>query len=234
MQPGMPEADPFRPVPSPALRAGDEAFNENIAAASKELTAFLLAQYKDRNGSIHASSVVGAAAALTGEFAQRATGISLAPGKLGYVFGDSINGILFEDAAKEQATIWDCLVLAARDAGLSDKDIPDPVEVIKNVVGAVGGPSFPPITVPPQYFPHEYSPNACVRLRPKVIDIADRLDLSRRDLALALAMTTYAIILLTRDTLPPAMGVRLAAEIAFGVAKMSPLTAPLGDPVALS
>lgn len=227
--PGTLEMDFLRRVEAPSLQSSQgDAFNPKIAIASKELTTFLLAQYRDRNGSIHAASVVGAAAALTGEFAQRASGISLAEGKAGYVFGDLVNGVLIEDTAQGQPTVWDCLLLAARDAGVAERDIPDPVDVIKNVVAAIGGPSFPPITVPQQCFPHEYSPNACVRLRPKVIDIADSLDLPRRDLAVALAMATYSLILLTREVLPPAIGVRLATEISFGVAKMSPLTAPIG------
>ena len=124
--------------------------------------------------------------------------------------------------------MWECLLRAAKDAGVPEADVPDPIAVIKNVVDAVGGPSFPPLTVPERHHPREYSPNACVRLRPGITDIADRLDLSRRDLALGLAMATHCLILLTKDTLPPAIGVRLAAEISFGVAKMSPLTAALG------
>ena len=119
--------------------------------------------------------------------------------------------------------MWDCLRRAGRDAGLSERDIVDPIEVIRNVAAAVGGPSFPPLTVPTEHYPHEYSPNACVRLRPKVIAIADRLELSRRDLAIGLAMAIYGLILLTKDVIPPAISVRLAAEIVFGVAKMTPV-----------
>jgi hypothetical protein len=205
-----------------------EPFNPKTLAASQEFVALLLAEYGDRNGHVHAPSVIGAAAALTGEFAQRAGGVSLDTRKPGYVFGDAVNEVLLEGAEKGRATVWDCLQRAGRDAGLSEREIVDPIEVIKNVAAAVGGPSFPPLTVPSEHYPHEYSPNACVRLRPKVIAIADRLDLSRRDLAIGLAMAIYGLILLTRETVPPAISVRLAAEIVFGVAKMNPLTAVLG------
>jgi hypothetical protein len=204
-----------------------EPFNPKTLAAAQEFTALLLAEYGDGEGRIHAPSVIGAAAALTGEFAQRAGGISLEKAKPGYVFADAINEVLLEGAEKGRATVWDCLQRAGRDAGLSEREIVDPIEVIKNVAAAVGGPSFPPLTVPREHYPHEYSPNACVRLRPKVIAIADRLDLSRRDRAIGLAMAIHGLILLTKDVVPAAISLRLGAEIVFGVAKMNPLSAVL-------
>ena len=226
-----PESPRPRPqaVAAPPLQPHQpEPFNPHTLAASQEFVALLLAEYGGGNGQVHAPSVIGAAAALTGEFAQRAGDIRFDTGKPGYVFGDAINEVLLEGAEKGRATVWDCLRRAGRDAGLSERDIVDPIEVIRNVAAAVGGPSFPPLTVPTEHYPHEYSPNACVRLRPKVIAIADRLELSRRDLAIGLAMAIYGLILLTKDVIPPAISVRLAAEIVFGVAKMTPLTAALG------
>lgn len=228
-QPPRPQPDGARTVPAPPLQPPDpEPFNPNIIAASQDFLPFLLAEYADDNGMVHAPTAIGAAAALTGEFAQRAGDVPFGEGRPGYVFGDQINDILIEGMEKGRVTVWDCLRRAARDCGVPETDIPDPIGIIKNVADAVGGPSFPPLTVPRQHYPREYSPNACVRLRPKVIAIADRFDLSRRDLAIALAMTAYGLILFAKDTVPPAVAVRLAAEIAFGVAKMAPLTAPIG------
>jgi hypothetical protein len=226
-RPEPPRARP-QAVQSPPLQPHEgEPFNPRTLAASQEFVALLLAAYGDGEGRVHAPSVIGAAAALTGEFAQRAGDIPSGTGKPGYVFGDAINAVLLEDADKGRATVWACLQRAGRDAGLSERDIVDPIEVIRNVAAAVGGPSFPPLTVPKEHYPHEYSPNACVRLRPKVIAIADRLELSRRDLAIGLAMAIHGLILLTRDAVPPAISVRLAAEIVLGVAKMNPLAAVL-------
>jgi hypothetical protein len=218
-----------RTVEPPSLQSPEpEQVNANAFPASKEFTRLLLANYGDRNGNVHAPSVIGAAAALTGEFAQRAGGVALNTGKPGYVFGDAINAVLLEGGENGQVTVWHCLQRAARDAGLAERDLFDPIDVVKNIANAVGGPSFPPLTVPRQHYPHEYSPNACVRLRPRVIAIADQFNLSRRDLAIALAISIYQLILLTKDVLPPAVSVRLAAEIAFGVAKMNPLNEVIG------
>jgi hypothetical protein len=227
-----PRPEPSRPQPqavhAPPLQPHEpESFHPKLLAAAQEFNALLLAEYGDGDGQVHAPTIIGAAAALTGEFAQHAGGISLDTGKPAYVIGDAVNVILLEDAGNGRATVWGCLQRAGRDAGLSEQEIVDPIEVIRNVAAAVGGPSFPPLTVPREHYPHEYSPNACVRLRPKVIAIADRLDLSRRDLVIGLGMALYGLILLTQQVIPPAISVRLAAEIAFGVAKMSPLNQPI-------
>ena len=225
-QPPQPEIP--RAVEAPPLQAPEpEPFNANLQPASKEFIAFLLGEYAG-GGMVHAESVIGAAAALTGEFAQRASGAAISTGKPGYIFGDAINDVLIEGAAHGRPTVWACIEQAALVADLQRIEIPDPIDVLKRVADAVGGPEFPPLTVPKRHYPHEYSPNACVRLRPRVTAIADRLDLSRRDLCIALAMATGGLIVITRDTLPPAISVRLAAEIAFGAAKMAPLNEPIG------
>ena len=226
-QPPQPETP--RAVAAPPLQGPEpEAFNSNILPASKELIAFLLASYDSSSGLVHAESIIGAAAALTGEFAQRAAGVPFGNGKPGYVFGDAINDVLIEGAAHGRSTVWACIEQAALVADVPRSEIPDPIEVMKKVADAVGGPEFPPLTVPKRHYPHEYSPNACIRLRPRVTAIADSLDLSRRDLCIALAMATGGLIVITRQTVPPAVSVRLAVEIAFGVAKMAPLNEPIG------
>jgi len=224
-----PQPAPLHTVEAPQLQGPEpEAFNTNILPASKEFIAFMMGRYDSGGGLIHAESVIGAAAALTGEFAQRAAGVPFGNGQPGYIFGDAINEVLIEGAAQGRATVWDCIAHAARSAGLRESEIPDPVAVMQAVAAAAGGPEFPPLTVPKKHYPHEYSPNACVRLRPHVLKIADRYDLSRRDLCIALAMATGGLIQITKDTLPPVISVRLAAEIAFGVAKMAPLNEPIG------
>jgi hypothetical protein len=229
VQPAQPSPEPLRAVDAPPVQpAAPEAFNANIVPASKEFMAFLLGRYDSGDGLIHAESVIGAAAALTGEFAQRAAVGSLGTGKPGYIFGDAINDLLIEGKARGRATVWDCIVHAARSTGLRESDIPDPIAVMKTVALAIGGPEFPPMTVPQKHYPHEYSPNACVRLRPHILKIADRYDLTREDLCIALAMATAGLIGMTKDALPPVIGVRLATEIAFGVAKMAPLNEAIG------
>jgi hypothetical protein len=201
--------------------------SENIPVAVKEFVELLLAAYGGVSGHVHAETVIGGAAALTGEFAQRATGLSITPGDPLVMFGDAINDVLIEGASHGRVTVWQCIERAARDAGVTPHEMPDPLAVMRNVAGAVGSKSFPPLTVPERHYPKEWSPNACARLRGRIVPVAGQLDLSRHDLAIALAMATGALIRLNRGVLPPAIGARLAIEIAFGVARMAPIADPI-------
>jgi hypothetical protein len=186
----------------------------HTAEAAKSLIALLLATYT-HGGTVHAETVIGAAAALAGEFAQRAADPSEPY---------AINDILFEGAARGRPTMWACIEQAATDADVPSSDRPDPATVLKRIDSS--GAVFPPVTVPERHYPLEH-PSACVRLRPRVIDIADRFDLSRRDLAFALGMATAGLIERNGDDLPPAVAIRLAAEIMFGRA-MAPLAEAAG------
>src|SRR3954454_24925574 len=125
VQPSQPAS--LRRVAAPPLHGPEPAaFNSNILLASKEFIAFLLARYDSGGGLIHAESIIGAAAALTGEFAQRAAGVPFGNGKPGYVFGDAINEVLIEGKAQGRATVWDCIIHAARSTDLRESEIPDP------------------------------------------------------------------------------------------------------------
>jgi len=225
---------PDKPLPAAADPMGSRIAPERLAPrvddAAKDLVDFLIASYRN-GGGVHAETVIGAAAALTGEFAQRATGLSIPDGGKTFVFGDAINGVLLEGEQDGRMTVWRCLQQSLRDAGLADTKLPDIEEVIGNVARAVGGPSFPPLTVPEQHYPHEWSPNACPRLRHRITAIAASHDLSRRELAFALALATGKLVAMTKEVLAPAIGIKLAAEIAFGVAKMTPLSEPVGTAV---
>ena len=217
-------ADPMGP-------SGPEHLAPRVGEAARALVDFFIATYRDRRGGVHAETVIGAAAALTGEFAQRATGISIPEDAKQFVFGDAINDILLEGSADGRVTVWQCLQLSLRDAGLGDTKLPNIEEVISNVAGAVGGPSFPPLTVPGDNYPREWSPNACPRLRHKVTAIAAKHNLTRRELAFALALATGRLVAMTEGVLRPVIGITLATEIAFGVAKMVPLNEPFGEDV---
>jgi hypothetical protein len=217
-----PRPEPLRPVEAPPLQGPEpEDVTINVVTAAKEFIVLLIAEY-DGGGGVHAETAIGAAAALTGEFAQRSTGLPIPEDKPRYVFGDAINDVPYEGADEGRATVWKMYEHAALKAGVPKADMPDPTAVIEKVVGSIGGPDFPPLTVPKQHYPREWSPDACVRLRPRIIAIADRCDLSRRELFIALAMATGCLFDLTKNVLPPAIGMRLATEITFGVAKMTP------------
>jgi hypothetical protein len=216
---------PSSPPGSPAAARDVELAEAEPAAA--ELVAMLRHVYTDRNDRLHAPTVVGGAAALAGEFALRATGLPLP--RIGFVFGDPINEILFE-GERGQATLWDVLEKRAAAIGLPKTDLPDAREVFGRVAAAAatitrngGGAVFPPLSIPDAHYPKEWSPNAGPRLRAAVQEIAMRYRLTPRQTALALAMATAELIQQGKDALPPKIAFQLAVEVMFSTAKMAPL-----------
>jgi hypothetical protein len=215
-----------RPDPPTASREEDLAKAE---AAVDELAQMLRHAYTDRDNRIHAPTIVGGAAALTGEFALRAAGIPLP--RMGFVFGDPINAILFE-GGDDQATLWEIIATTASALGLPREDLPDAREIFARIAAAAaammknpdGGTIFPPLSIPDEHLPAEWSPNAGPRLRGAVQEIAARYRLTPRQTALALGMATGNLIHQGKDFLPPKIAFRLAAEVMFATAKMAPLT----------
>ena len=188
----------------------------------------LCAAYTDHNNRIHAETIVGGAAALTGEFALRATGLPIPAA--GFVFGDPINQILFE-GGDGHLTLWDLLASAAAAIGVANEDLPDAREIFRRIAAAIAviagkGEStdnFPPLSVPTENYPREWSPNAGPRLRATVEKIAAKRTLTPRQTAYALCMATGDLIKQGKDVLAPKVAFRLAIEIMFSTAKMAPL-----------
>jgi hypothetical protein len=220
-RPATAAAQPKLPPPS---RAEDLARAESAVDA---LAQMLRDAYTDRANRIDAPTVVGGAAALTGEFALRAAGVSLP--KMGFVFGDPINAILFEGG--DEATLWDVIETTASALDLAKQDLPDARAVFARIAAAAAaimqhrgnGTMFPPLSVPHEHYPSEWSPNAGPRLRGAVQAIATRYRLTPRQTALALAMATGNLIHQGKDLLPPKIAFQLAVEIMFATAKMAPL-----------
>src|SRR5262249_15050966 len=96
--------EPQRSEP-PSAAAATEADTAALMAAAQDLKDLLIAAYTDEDNHVHAETVLGAAAALTGEFALRAAGVPIPSG--GFVLGDPINDVLIE--SKTEVTLWDVL-----------------------------------------------------------------------------------------------------------------------------
>ena len=226
----IPFRRPTAPAPPPASSAASRA--EDLARAeqaAEALAEMLCRAYTDRDNRIHAPTIVGAAAALTGEFALRAAGIPLPAN--GFVFGDPINAILFE-GGDDQATVWEIIETTAATLGLAKTDLPDAHEIFGRIAAAAAaimrgrgdGIVFPPLSIPDAHYPKEWSPNAGPRLRGAVQEIATRYRLTPRQTALALAMATGNLIHRGKELLAPKIAFLLAVEIMFSTAKMAPLT----------
>ena len=85
----------------------------------------------------------------------------------------------------------------------------------------------PPLSIPEKHFPHEWSPNACPRLRGGIEKIAADHKLEQGDTAKALALTIVLLMAQTKSVLPASVAATLALEVMLGVAHMVPLNEPV-------
>lgn len=196
--------------------------SEPVSKAGMEIADFLIGSYVNEQG-VHAETLLGAAAALAGEFALRAAEPIL-PDE-GWVISTNATGLLFENEARGEMTLWSIIRIGAERSGLEESDLPDPGEAFGRVAASFGGPSYPPLTVPAEHYPLEWSPNACPRYREDISKIGARHGLSMKDLAMAIAMSIVFIMSRTAQILAPAIAARLVLEIMIGVSRMPPLQA---------
>jgi len=200
-------------MPSPAL-----------VAASSDISACLVAGYRNQQG-VHSETVIGGAAALAGEFALRAMEPRVPDS--GWVFSEKTSSFIFGDAAAGKAGLWDLLREGAVEAGAYEAELPDPLEVARRVAGAVGGSSYPPLSVPDRHYPHEWSPNACPRFRGEIERIVNRHGLGMSEAAVAIVMAISDLLQQTKQVLSTAVAATLALEIMAGVSHMPPLKQPV-------
>ena len=215
-----------RPERASALQAPPlqpaAAQSENVrhsANAATELVAMLLAAYSFQER-LQTEAAIAAAAALTGEFALRSTGVPLP--ETGAVSGDAANDVLFAGAPEGRATAWMFIMHAAIEAGVAEYDLPR-IEALAAALAQPLDDMPPPLSVQEKYVPRELPQNVGPRFRHKVIAIADTHDLSLREVTVALGAATGQLIIRTQHDFPPQVAVTLAAEVMLAVARMAPL-----------
>ena len=196
----------------------------NMIKASADIVTFLLTTYRNDKG-IHAETVIGAGAALAGEFALRAAAAARRqplPLK-GWVVASDVDAIIAIAPEPKMTTLLTLIVDAAKDAGMPPTAAPEPLAIIARTAQAVGGSPFPPLTVERSHYPLEWSPNAGPRHRAAIERIARDHALDELGTAGALALAIGQIIKMTSNVLAPAISARLAAEIMIGVSRMAPM-----------
>lgn len=198
---------------------------ERIGPASREINDLLIAAYQGPRG-VHAETVIGAAAALTGEWALRASGGPL-PDK-GYVFGGLPDPLLYQAEDEGQVSLWWIIRSAAEEAGAEAGELPDIIDVVRRTAAAVGSDSYPALSVPDENFPQEWSPNACPRFRAEIERIREAHDLTVEEIALALGFSTALLVDMTKGVLAPHIAAKLAVEIMIGTSRLAPLADELG------
>ena len=214
-----------RAVPAPPLQPAETPSDtpQRCANAVTDIVALLLAAYTV-HGHLQCGPVIVAAAALTGEFALRATG-----GQLPETGGMSISetdDLLFAGAPHGRPTAWMFVMHAAREAGVPAYAMP-PIEALAAAFNPSLVSTASPPSAPEDHLPRELPQNVGPRFRHKIIAIADTHDLTLRETAITLGAATAQLILRMQQDFPPRTAVTLAAETMLLTARMAPLTEPV-------
>ena len=191
---------------------------EALTGAAHELVARYSEHYVTDDG-LHPETLIGAAAAVTGEMALRATGMALPEGP-GFVVGDAINKMTIEG----EAAVWPVVCTALYHAGLKDDELPDPLSAVLRATQAMGSGNYPQLALPDHHLPRDFSPFAAVRFRAKVNEIGARHGLGERQLAGACALATGICITMSSEVLDPRVSGRLALDMMVSCARLAPLS----------
>jgi len=190
---------------------------EKLLKAAEEITKNLMDFYHQEHQGIHSETIISAAAALLGEWSLRSLNQPL-PEK-GWVVSSGVNEVMIEGKEPLLLVIEKC----GRELGLTDEQIPDPVEIVARTVSSFGS-SYPPLTVSKENFPAEWSPVAGPRFREQVEKIGEEHGLEIKEIALACAVSITHLLMLTKDALASEVGVKLAYEVSIAVARMAPMS----------
>src|SRR5437764_12457026 len=217
----QPRLERARAVAAPPLQgdAPPSGNQRHCANAASDIVTMLLAAYTVQRR-LQADAAIAAAAALSGEFALRSTGIRL-PDK-GTVSSDATNDVLFAGAREGRPTAWMFVMHAAMEAGVAAYDLPK-IEALAAAFAEADGAMIGSPSVQERYAPRELPQNVGPRFRHKVIAIADTHDLSLREVTVALGAANGQLILRTQQDFPPRVAATLAAETMLMVAHMVPL-----------
>ncbi len=189
--------------------------------AGVELTRLLVRSYKSDRG-VHAETVIGAAGALAGDFALRA--MEPNPKASGFIASKKVSQLLFGTDPLGTTGLCGVIRQGAVKAGAADSAIPELEDITARVKQAMEGGPYPPLSVPIEHYPQEWSPNACPRLRAAVAEVCQAHGLNGPQSATALVIACAFLINETRQVLPPEIGARVALETMIAVARMAPLT----------
>ena len=189
--------------------------------AGVELTRLLVRSYHSDRG-VHAETVIGAAGALAGDFALRA--VERNPKASGFINSKKVSQLLFGTDPLGTTGLCGVIRQGAVKAGAKESEIPELEDIMARVKQAMeSGGQFPPLSVPTEHYPMEWSPNACPRLRASVAELCESHGLNGPKSATALVIACAFLIKETRQVLPPEIGACIALEMMIGVARMAPV-----------
>jgi hypothetical protein len=194
---------------------GGGAPQNRISLAASQFVALLMQNYKDANG-VHAETIIGAAAAVAGDSVKDASGLPVCDAQF------VVNGESEDLLVGERGSGLALIAAAVGNAGGDPRSLPSGRALLARMAAAVGGPSYPPLSVDRSHYPHEYSPQAATRFRAKVCVIcAAQGIVDPKEIFVTCALATAMLITVTAKTLDPVVAGTLALEMMFGVSRMN-------------
>ncbi len=170
--------------------------------ASTHVGGYLLMQYRDVGGMLHAANAVSALGAWAGIFAQIQAHALLITGAIPqsesslvevttrdgerYFYGDAINACLFEGGGDAFLSFWNLAAGAAGDPDIASKV--DTLEIAKHTSKALGGPEFGIPRVGPEYELSEMPIDAVRKHGPVLLGHFLELDLNPAELMVVFGM----------------------------------------------
>jgi len=158
-----------------------------------------------------------------------------------FYFGDLINGYLVQQKTTVGHSLYAILAAAAIEAGARPSELPDMAALFRHVASTVGKPEYGVLNPPKPLNPH-YTPRAALNeFWPGVKFIFERTDGQGIDglkghnvkpeyWPLITALVARQLLLLTRDTIEPRVGLALMMESAIVTSKLDPKTVPQQRP----
>jgi hypothetical protein len=156
-----------------------------------------------------------------------------------YYFGDLLNSYLIPQnhpLGPGQHTLWSFLAAAVQSSGGQPLGPQEVGEIFKNSAATMGGPQFGVPRLPDAHRPR-LSPRAALNaLWPATRKLLDRDDapgaqgrrLSPAHWPTVIALTAQKLIQLSKETLDPALSMRIILEAAVPMSKVDPKTVPQG------
>lgn len=138
-----------------------------------------------------------------------------------WVIGNEVDDLLYKGEADTLFTVIESGALAA---GMEYEDLPERVPIIARASMGDELAIVPPLTVPEQYFPPDWPPNAAVRFRAEANGILDRHAIKGAERAIACAYATAKMLRVATEGYPdPQIPLLISLETLAGVARMTPL-----------
>ena len=216
-------------------KGNSDARDPAVRKAAAELAAAALASVQEpATRRVRVEDYLTVIASMTGEAALIASGVievektSSAPGSP--LFGDMINRVLSGDTADPSAvppdSVFGLFVRELVPGTVALGDIPDLGDLYRNVAAGVGSASWGavPLSVPPGNLPTVLPLRVAFELRPAVDAACEHLRLQQSQRHVPCTIALADALRQVQATIDMRLAVRLALEVAFGMAKVTPMS----------